>query len=131
MSRKLGIFLVVVAIWQVVVYTLPTPGDDSPWLLWDPRMGIAFFGMAMHQGTPPFAVSWVSAALLGAVGLALWRSPSWVRTYLFLEAIMSVPTVAMLLIEARAGSWGREVAVPMGLFALVSVAPFVYGIRIV
>ena len=135
MNRKLGCFLLVVATWQFIVYAMEMRVSDDPDLVYlDPRLGLAFFGMLMHAGTPPFAASWTSAALLGGVGLALSRSPSWVRTYLVLEVILSVPTLAMfvLMVAANPGAAPSvlETLVPIALFVVVSVIPFVFGVRI-
>ena len=49
MNRKLGRFLLLVASWQFIVYAMEVRVSDRPDLLrLDPRLGLAFFGMAMH-----------------------------------------------------------------------------------
>lgn len=98
--RTLGFYLTVLSAYQLVLYSFL--GTGGPFILLDPRAGIAFF----LQGRPITAFSsylWVERATalwLLVIGLAVLirKTKMWLRVYIVSELILAAPTVLVLVV---------------------------------
>lgn len=138
MTRRLGFFLLIISVYQIAIYAAArSSGDRALWLFYvDPRIGLFFVESALrHHETFPAGSSWVSAAVLGVMAAGLVRNPIWLRAYLVVEAVMAAPTVLMFILTIAAnlssahGLSIGELFVPLLVFLIASVAPFVYAFR--
>jgi hypothetical protein len=136
--RRLGGYLIGVAVAQAVLYAIAaTSGNRLLWLSYlDPRIGLFVLETFLrHHETFPGVLSWTSAAVLGAVGVALVRDPGRLRLYVIVEALLGFPTLLMFVAVLAANSrpaHGLSVAeliVPLPIFLAASVVPFAVAFR--
>jgi hypothetical protein len=136
MKRPIGlsIYLAVMVAAQVALYLAGSRVGSYSAFYFDPRMGIHAFSEWWGGGTWPTIPGWVSAGWLGAVVLALLLKKVTLRFYLLSEAILSVPSVAFFILvlfvnvsPAHGFSIG-ELLIPVPVFAVFSVIPFVWAV---
>jgi hypothetical protein len=100
--RNLGLYLMILAAYQLVLYSFVEGGSNLLALV-DPRVGIAFF-----LGRSPITVFsgyllWIergTALWLLVIGLAiaLRKTKMWVGVYIIFELILAAPTVLILVV---------------------------------
>ena len=136
MRRKLGTYVVCVAVLQLALYVLAGwYGEDGQVLFyWDPRIGWFMFETMLRGAvTFPGALSWLSAAVLLGVGVGLVLDRFQMRTYLWTEGVMTIPTLLAFLViiianaDPGQGSSVRELLVPVLVLLFASIAPWCVG----
>lgn len=132
--KVVGVWVVVVAIFQLGLYTAATvAGERAMWLFYfDPRWGIFFLqSVLFHSEAFPSVPLYASALLLLGAGVAVLRDEKWIVHYSWLEAALSAPTVVFIAIvmisnaPANDGFSVRELLFgPFPVFIVCSVVPF-------
>ena len=130
--RKLGLFVLGIAIWQALIYVMLATGpDEMMWLFYlDPRIGWAFMATLLGESEMLLHISsWFSAALTFLVGAMLLRRNAHIKTYVIAESFLALPTFAFLVVIIASnirpvhGFSIGELAVPIIVFLMVSVIP--------
>src|SRR5262245_35328580 len=95
-NRKLGTYICCVAIGQLSLYSIVLlAGERAMWLFYfDPRLGLFVLEtLIRHAEVFPGVLSWLSALLLGTIGVGLRRNLCSVDTYFYTEVVLAAPTV--------------------------------------
>ena len=136
--RTLAFYIVAVATAQLVMYAAVSVfGGRVPWLFYfDPRIGLFVLEtMLRNREVYPGMLSWTSAFVLWAIGFILLRHPDRLRTYLFTEAALALPTLVFFVLTIAAnigpahGFAIGELVVPVPVFIVASGLPFWIGCR--
>jgi hypothetical protein len=135
--RKFAFTIGGLAAFQLVVYCLWTFGGFEQLLYFDPRIGIAasleFLGFRQHG---PSIFSWASLIWQAIVAFGVARRPSYLRSYLVGEALLSIPTLFFfgVVISSNMSSHHgfsiRELTIPAIVFFVFSLIPFFIAIAL-
>lgn len=139
MTRRLGIYLFVMAWYQIVFYLVWLSRIGHDWLfLLDPRLGARLFESTL-LGTEigaPGVLCWISALGLLVVASLMLIAGRGLKLYLGVESLFSVPTIFTFawIVIARIGSpegFPLLLAVPpIAVFIVFSVLPYGVAVRI-
>jgi len=139
MTRRLGIYLFVMAWYQIVFYLVWLSRIGHDWLfLLDPRLGARLFESTL-LGTEigaPGVLCWISALGLLVVASLMLIAGRGLKLYLGVESLFSVPTIFTFawIVIARIGSPEGFplllVVPPIAVFIVFSVLPYGVAVRI-
>lgn len=138
MSRpnRLGWIVGALGLAQLGLYAASTLGDRGVLFYFDPRIGLfALESMLGPEPEGPGILQW--AAVLWQLGIAasLVTSRASALAYLIGEAVLATPSLlffALVIASNMSASHGFSIAellVPLPVFALFSVWPFVIALR--
>lgn len=139
MTRRLGIYLFVIAWHQIAFYLVWVSGIGPDWLfLFDPRLGALFFEsklLGADVGTPG-VLCWIFAVTLLLVASIILIAGRGLKLYLALESLFSAPTIfafAWVVITRFGSPEGFriiQVVPPIAVFVVFSVLPYGVAVRI-
>jgi hypothetical protein len=139
MTRRLGIYLFVIAWHQIVFYLIWVSGSGPDWLfLFDPRLGALLFESTLldvEAGTPG-VLCWIFAVTLLVVASIMIVVRRGLKLYLAAESLFSVPTIfafAWVVITRFGSPEGFPlilVVAPIAVFLVFSVLPYGVAVRI-
>ncbi len=113
-QRILGVYLVGVAVYQVLIYGW----SEVPFQLFEPRGSAVLMleeTVSVDSDLPLAAIQWASAIWLLALGYLFLRGRSPVWPYIVSEVLLAVPTVAFLVVFGVSA----QVLLPDVLFAFL------------
>jgi hypothetical protein len=138
-TRRLGVYLFVIAWYQIVFYLvwLSGIGPDRLFLL-DPRLGARLFESTLlgTESGAPGVLCWIFAVTLLFVASLMLIVGRGLKLYLAVESLFSVPTIFTFawVVIARFGSPEGFplilVVVPVAVFVVFSVLPYGVAVRI-
>ena len=139
LTRRLGIYLFVIA-WHQIVFYLIWSSDSSPdWLyLFDPRAGALLVGSVVLDLdlNGPGVLSWAFALILLLVASIVLITRRGLKLYLAVESLLSVPTIfagAWILITRIGSPEGfpiLQLIPPLVVFLVFSALPYGTAVRV-
>lgn len=139
MTRRLGIYLFVIAWYQIVFYLVWMSGSGPEWLyLFDPRLGALLFESTLLdvEAETPGVLCWIFAIGLLAIASVLLAAGRGLKLYLAVESFFSVPTIfafAWIVITRFGSPEGFPLILvipPIAVFLVFSVLPYGVAVRI-
>lgn len=139
MTRRLGIYLFVIAWHQIVFYLVWVSGSGPDWLyLFDPRLGALLFESTLLdvEVGPPGVLCWIFAVALLVVASIMLIAGRGLKLYLAVESLFSVPTIfafAWVVITRFGSPDGFPlilVVPPIAVFVVFSVLPYGVAVKI-
>jgi len=139
MTRRLGIYLFVIAWHQIVFYLVWVSVSGPDWLyLFDPRLGALLFESTLLdvEVGGPGVLCWIFAVAQLIVASILLIASRGLKLYLVVESLLSVPTIfafAWVVITRFGSPEGFPlilIVAPIAVFVVFSVLPYGAAIRI-
>lgn len=123
--KILGAYVAVIAFAHLCLYVvLNVASYELGWLFYfDTRIGLFFLeaifkhsAIGSSEGTPPAILSWLVEIGMLTIGISMLRGRRLIKTYLFLEGLLTIPYLLFFLLIMAAGMSANHGFSPAELF---------------
>ena len=138
--RRLGWCVALIVLLQACVYAAASVSEPLGYTLlyFDPAIVVSFIAEGFGERTYPGVPSWAAAAVMASVAYALVRHASLrsITTYLVIQSLVTLPTLAFMVLVAAAnlppseGFSVAELPAPTVELLATGIVPLVWAWRL-